>query len=789
MIDNFEKFTRKTLDSLETAIETASSMGHTYVGSEHLILGFLKEDGNVAAAVLKKHNVTLGDVYDQMLIIIGKGEETMLSYESMTPALRHILNTSTEMAKSMGTGLVGTEHVLMAMIKEENCGAMSFLKFFGVDPAVVYRDCISAYDENVPEEIIRRSRADAKKLPTLYKYGKNITELAWEKKTDPLIGRSREIERIIQILARRMKNNPCLIGEAGVGKTAIVEGIARMLAKGDVPEELSRKTIFSIDLTSMVAGAKYRGDFEERIKNCIDEVVSDGNIILFIDEIHSIVGAGAAEGAIDAANILKPQLARGEIQIIGATTIEEYRKNIEKDTALERRFQPVLIEEPTEEETFGILSGLREKYEKYHNVKITDEIIKSAISLSVRYISDRFLPDKAIDIIDEAASRAKIRNSAKGAAEKNSINISAKRLTLRELERSFGKSSTEPNEKSIITLEDTAAVVSLWTGIPVSKITKEEEIRLSELETELGRRVIGQEEAVCAVARAIRRGRAGLREANKPIGSFIFMGPTGVGKTELSKAAAEVMFDAGKNLIKIDMSEFMEKHTVSKMIGAPPGYSGYDDKGYLTDAVREKPYSVILFDEIEKAHPDVLNLLLQILDEGVLTDSSGRKINFKNTLIIMTSNIASEIISGKQSLGFDSDTQEDMEQKVKSELKKFLKPELINRVDEIVIFRRLDKAAYKKIAEKLLSELSERAEKIGIRVDYGDRVSEALIDEKQIERYGARYIKREIVSKIENLISQKIVEGGLQKGSEVKIVYEDSVFRAVSPVNATELDN
>lgn len=789
MIDNYEMFTRKAVNSIEIAIEAASALGHTYVGSEHIILGFLKEGGNVAAEILKKNNITLEDIYDQMLIMVGKGEETRLSHENITPALRRILNASAENAAAMHTQLIGTEHILMAMIKEQGCGAMNFLKFFGVNPAAVYNDCVKAYNGNVPEEIIKRSRTDFKKIPTLYKYGKNLTEQAWEKKIDPLIGRDKEIERIIQILARRSKNNPCLIGEAGVGKTAIVEGIANMMARGNVPDELKRKTIFSIDLTSMVAGAKYRGDFEERIKNCIDEVVNDGNIILFIDEIHSIVGAGAAEGAIDAANILKPQLARGEIQIIGATTIEEYRKYIEKDSALERRFQPVIIEEPSEEATVNILNGIREQYEKYHNVKITDEVIKSAVTLSVRYITDRFLPDKAIDVIDEAASRVKIKKS--GETKKSIVfplDISGERLTLDKLEKRFSRNKEkEFSEPAVITVEDTASVVSLWTGIPVNKINEEEEIRLMNLESELGKRVIGQDKAVSSVAKAIRRGRTGLREQGKPVGSFIFMGPTGVGKTELSKAAAEIMFDSNKNLIKIDMSEYMEKHTVSKIIGAPPGYTGYDDKGCLTDIVRRKPYSVILFDEIEKAHPDVLNLLLQILDEGNLTDSTGRKINFKNTLIIMTSNIASEIIEGKQILGFGNEETDDVSMKVKSELKKFLRPELINRIDEIVIFNRLKSGDLKKIAEKLLGELSERAEKIGIKVMYENTIPDALINESSINKYGARYIKREIVQKIENIIAQQIVEKIIKKGDTIEILFENGEFKIAAPLMHNEI--
>ena len=782
MLNNYEMFTRKALNSIEIAIRTDSAMGHTYVGSEHLIIGFLKEGGNVAAEILKKGGVSYDSACEQLIILVGQGEETSLSSQNITPALRRILNNSAQSAAETKTQLIGTEHILMSMIKEPGCGAVNFLNSFGMNTAAVYSECVKAYNGNIPDEIIRMSRNDFKKLPTLYKYGKNLTEQVWERKIQPAIGRDRETERIIQILARKVKNNPCLIGEAGVGKTAVVEGIAYMLSKGNVPDELKKKTIFSIDLTSMVAGAKYRGDFEERIKSCIDEVIENGDIILFIDEIHSLVGAGAAEGAIDAANILKPQLARGEIQLIGATTIEEYRKYIEKDSALERRFQPVIIEEPSEEATISILNGIRKQYEEFHNVIIPDDVIRSAVSLSVRYINDRFLPDKAIDVIDEAASRVKIRNS--NSVRKSFIypfKLSDEKLSLEKLEKKFSSSQDKKGQPAVMTVEDTASVVSLWTGIPVNKINEKEEKRLINLESELMKRVIGQDEAVASLARAIRRSRIGLREQSRPISSFIFMGSTGVGKTELSKAAAEIIFGSSKSLIKVDMSEFMEKHTVSKITGAPPGYAGYDEKNSLTDTVRRHPYSVILFDEIEKAHPDVLNLLLQILDDGILTDSTGRKINFKNTLIIMTSNIASEIIEGKGALGFGEENREDLDLRVKAELKRFLKPELINRVDEIIIFNRLNSAEPEKIADKLMSELCERAEKIGIELSYGRNVLKALVDERQIEKYGARYIKREIIQKIENLISQKVVDGSISSGSKVRIQFKENEFVLTQP--------
>lgn len=785
MNNNFEMFTRRAVNSIETAIEAASQMGHTYVGTEHIILGFVQEGGNVAASVLKSNNITLNDIYDQMILFIGKGEKTHLTYDNFTPALRRIFNGAVSAAESAGTKLVGTEHIFMTLLKEPGCGAMSFLRAMGANPVKLYNDCAGAYTGEMPREVLKYNQPDRKQIPTLYKYGKSLTEEALERKYDPLIGREKEIERVLQILARRNKNNPCLIGEAGVGKTAIVEGLAQIFVSGKVPDELKNKNIFSLDLTAMLAGAKYRGDFEERIKNCIDEVISVGNVILFIDEIHSIVGAGAAEGAIDAANIIKPQLARGEIQIIGATTIEEYRKNIEKDSALERRFQPVMVSEPDENQTFNILRGLREKYENYHNVIISDEIIKSAVSLSVRYINDRFLPDKAIDIIDEAASKAKIRRVRNEVSkEKNDIiQMTDEVITLESLEKAFKKKSKNSSSCPVrITVDDTSAVVSEWTGIPVNSISKDEETRLLNLESNLRKKVIGQEKAVSAVAKAIRRSRTGLKEPNKPIGSFIFMGPTGVGKTELSKAAAEFIFDSERNLIKVDMSEYMEKHSVSKLIGAPPGYAGFDESGILTDKIRRKPYCVLLFDEIEKAHPDVLNILLQILEDGVLTDSRGRKTSFKNTLIILTSNIGSEYMSESVRLGFGDNSSSDVSSKVKSELKKQLKPELINRLDEIVVFKPLEKCNLNAIAVKLLNELKERAEKIGIKLNFDSNVPDELINESEVKKYGARYIKRSVSEKIENLISQQLLEGHINKGEDIEVIFDEGEFKLASPL-------
>lgn len=780
-MNNFEMFTRKAVNSIETAVESASQMGHTYVGTEHIILGFMQEGKNVAASVLKANNITLNNLYDQMILFIGKGEKTHLNYDNFTPALRRILNGASAVANAAGTQLVGTEHIFMTLLKEPGCGAMGFLRTMGANPAKLYSDCAKAYTGRLPKEILRYNQPDRKQIPTLYKYGRSLTEEAMENKYDPVIGREKETERILQILARRTKNNPCLIGEAGVGKTAVVEGLAKIFVSGNVPEELKNKNIFSLDLTSMLAGAKYRGDFEERIKSCIDEVASVGNVILFIDEIHTIVGAGAAEGAIDAANIIKPQLARGELQIIGATTIEEYRKYIEKDSALERRFQPVMINEPNENQTIEIIKGIKDKYEKYHNAVISDEVIKSAVNLSVRYINDRFLPDKAIDVIDEAASKAKIkcvRENEKKSGEKKFSDDEV--ITLEGLEKAFKIQKCSDNEPVEITVEDTAGVVSEWTGIPVNRISKDEEEKLLSLEKSLSERVIGQEKAVVAVARAIRRSRIGLKEPERPMGSFIFMGPTGVGKTALSRAAAELIFDSKKNLIKIDMSEYMEKHSVSKIIGAPPGYAGYDEGGVLTDRIRRHPYCVLLFDEVEKAHPDVLNILLQILEDGVLTDSRGRKTSFKNTLIILTSNIGSEIMTDSVKIGFAEKSDSGRSERAKEELKKHFKPELINRLDEIVVFDSLGMESLNEIACKLLDELAERAEKIGIKISYENDIPARLIDESEIRKFGARYIKRTISEKIENLISQQLIEGHIKKGEDIEIIFDEGEFKLAS---------
>ncbi len=783
MNSNFEMFTRRAVNSVEAAIEAASQLGHTYVGTEHLILGFLQEDGNVAASVLKSNNIKLDDIYDQLILFIGQGEKTKLTYDNFTPALRRIFNGAVSMAEASGTKLVGTEHVFMMLLKEPGCGAISFLRAMGANPNKLYNDCAGVYTGAVPHNFTRFSQPDRKQLPTLYKYGKSLTEQAVNDDCEKLIGRDKEIERVLQILARKNKNNPCLIGEAGVGKTAIAEGLARLFVSGKVPDELKNKNIFSLDLTMMLAGAKYRGDFEERIKACLKEIAEVKNVILFIDEIHTVVGAGAAEGAIDAANIIKPQLARGEIQIIGATTLEEYRKYIEKDSALERRFQPVMIEEPTEKQTVEIIKGVKESYEKFHNVKIPDEVIKSAVSLSVRYINDRFLPDKAFDIIDEAASKSKIRRmKSEAEQDKSGINLYDECSTLSEVKKKFSQKLEECKPPIRLSTNDMAAVVSQWTGIPVTSITKDEQQRLLTLEDVLEKRVIGQPKAIASLCSAIRRSRTGLKEQGRPIGSFLFMGPTGVGKTELSRAVTEAVFDSEKNLIKIDMSEYMEKHTISKLIGAPPGYAGFDESNPLTDRIRRHPYSVLLFDEIEKAHPDILNILLQILEDGVLTDSRGRKISFKNTLIILTSNIGSSFMNESVRLGFGESNQTDTEKLVKTELKKQLKPELINRLDDIIVFSPLERVHIEKIIEKLFSDLGKRAEKIGVSLEFSEAVADALIDEEEIKRYGARYLRRQISEKIENLISESILAENIGNGENVKVDYENGEFKIMTTV-------
>lgn len=724
----FTGFTEKANKSLNAAVKAAEDLGHTYIGSEHILLGLLSDTSTVAGAVLAAHNITYADIEEELKRSIGVGVPTELQPDDFTPRSKNILETSVAFARQMGQQLVGTEHVLLAIAREGSCSATLLLSRAGISMQDIVNDVSKALMGGTANAGTDNKDGGKENESMLSQFGRDLTKLAKDGKIDPVIGRQKEIERVIQILSRRTKNNPCLIGEPGVGKTAIAEGLALKIVSGEVPELLKDKKIYSLDLTGMVAGTKYRGDFEERIKKVIDEVKNAKDVILFIDEVHTLIGAGSAEGAADAANILKPSLARGELQIIGATTIEEYRKHIEKDAALERRFQPVMVDEPSQEEAIEILKGIKDKYEAHHKVKITDEAIESAVKLSTRYIGDRYLPDKAIDLIDEAASRVRLRSytapSDLKELEDKKKSVEAEKLSavnaqeferaaaLRDEERKLDKEIKDKKENwhdmagkshDEVTPADIADIVSSWTGVPVTQLSTEESDRLLHMEDELHRRIVGQDEAVEAVSRAIRRGRVGLKDPKKPIGSFIFLGPTGVGKTELCKALAAAMFGDENAMIRLDMSEYMEKHTVSRLIGSPPGYVGYDEGGQLTEKVRRKPYSVVLFDEIEKAHPDVFNMLLQILDDGVLTDGQGRRVDFKNCIIIMTSNVGAKLISQKQkAFGFAAGAKEleqnekEIKDAVMGELRNTFRPEFLNRVDDIIVFQRLTKKTSKK---------------------------------------------------------------------------------------------
>jgi ATP-dependent Clp protease ATP-binding subunit ClpC len=807
----FTGFTQKANVALNSAVEFAENLGHTYIGSEHLLLGLLSSEGSVAYTALTQRNITADDVESIIRSSIGIGTPTMLSPNDFTPRSKNIIEIAVSAARSMGHGYVGTEHLLIAMIKDSSCYAMSILEQLGVTANDIMEDITNTMTGGQAESPIKAGQKVKGKTdtPTLDQFGRDLTESAKQGKIDPVIGRQKEIDRVIQILSRRTKNNPCLIGEPGVGKTAIAEGLALKISTGEVPELLKDKRIVSLDLTGMVAGTKYRGDFEERIKAAIDEVSKAGNIILFIDEVHTLIGAGAAEGAVDAANILKPALARGEMQVIGATTIEEYRKNIEKDSALERRFQPVMVGEPTPEEAVEILKGLRDKYEAHHKVKITDEAIEAAVKMSARYIGDRFLPDKAIDLIDEASSKVRLRaytppedireleekikriNEEKASAV-NSQNFE-RAAALRDEEKdiqkkleegkeNWKKKNTETNGE--VTPDEVAAIVSEWTHIPVVQLTQEESQRLLHMEDELHRRIVGQDQAVSAVAKAIRRGRVGLKDPNRPTGSFIFLGPTGVGKTELCKTLAATMFGDESAMIRLDMSEYMEKHTVSKLVGSPPGYVGYDEGGQLTEKVRRKPYSVILFDEIEKAHPDVFNMLLQILDDGVLTDSQGRKVDFKNCIIIMTSNVGAKLISnsGSGSLGFSgSDGKETMSHKdiydaVMGELKKCFRPEFLNRVDDIIVFEQLKKDDIKEIARRMLKTLTKRVGDMDIDISFDESAIEHIADSGFDPVYGARPLRRAIQSQIEDKLSEEMLEGRVKANEKYVCKFDGEKF-------------
>lgn len=801
----FNSFTTKANEVLNLAIKSAETYGHNYIGTEHILVGLLSTDSTVPA--LTNNGVTYEGVDRLIREEIGVGNPTSLTPDDFTPRAKRIIEISFQIARTMRNSYVSVEHILAALLKEEDSYAVKFINELGTDSQRILDDLITdlssnSYDSNQQSGSKKKGKS---KTPTLDEFGKNLTELAKQGKIDPVIGREKEIKRVIQILSRRNKNNPCLIGEPGVGKTAIAEGLALKIVNGEVPEMLANKTIYSLDLTSMVAGTKYRGDFEERIKKAMDEVKDNKDVILFIDEIHSIMGAGAAEGAVDAANILKPSLARGEIQVIGATTISEYRKNIEKDAALERRFQPVTVGEPTEEETVEILKGLRDKYEAHHKVKITDEAIDSAVKLSSRYINDRFLPDKAIDLIDEAASVVRLNaytlpqnlkdmedeikrlNAEKQDAVNNQkfedaakFRDKANELTkLLDDEKSKWRNTSNHDVKAVSS-DEIAQVVSSWTGVPVSQLTKEESERLLNMENILHERIVGQDKAVSAISKAIRRGRVGLKNPNRPIGSFIFLGPTGVGKTELCKSLAEAMFGDENAIIKLDMSEYMEKHTVSKLIGAPPGYVGFDEGGQLTEKIRRKPYSVVLFDEIEKAHPDVFNMLLQILEDGVLTDSQGRKVSFKNAIIIMTSNVgASKITDEKLALGFGQEDGKKLsiEDLVMPDLKKTFKPEFLNRLDDIIVFNQLEQSDIEEIAKRMLKSLQKRTHDLGIELDFTDAAISELAKEGFDKTYGARPLRRAIQSKIEDKLSELILDKTISEDSKCTVDFADGEFQ------------
>ena len=802
----YYKFTARAEKALEYAQEIAMELGHNYIGTEHLLYGLVEEGTGVASKVLQNQGLTSEKVKQSIEEIVGVGDEIEDANQiSFTPRSKRVIENAFLEARRLGTEYIGTEHLLIGIMKEGDCVATRIMLEEDVNPQGLYNELVKVLNEEGEESNESNSsssKGSYNSTPTLNQYGTDLTKQAKEGKLDPVIGRKEEIQRVIQILSRRTKNNPCLIGEPGVGKTAVAEGLAEKIVAGDVPEILKNKRVVSLDMASMIAGAKYRGDFEERIKKALKEVKKAGDVIIFIDEIHTIVGAGSAEGAVDAANILKPLLARGEIQLIGATTLKEYRKYIEKDAALERRFSPVTVNEPTEEEATQILFGLRDKYEAHHNVKITDEAIKAAVELSSRYINDRYLPDKAIDLIDEAASKVrmssytepdsfkelkdKIEKLDKEKEEAIRVQDFEKAAKIRDKENAKKKELEDAKKewetkssKNVSTLkeEDIADVISSWTGIPVAKVSQSENDKLKNLEENLHKRVIGQDEAVSAVAKAIKRSRMGLKDPNKPIGSFLFLGPTGVGKTELSKALAENLFGSEDALIRIDMSEYMEPHSVAKLIGSPPGYVGYDEAGQLTEKVRRKPYSVILFDEIEKAHPDVMNMLLQVLDDGRLTDSQGRTVNFKNTVIIMTSNVGAKLITDKKTLGFIEEKEngekeyQDIKKDVMGELKKEFKPEFLNRIDEIIVFHKLEDNQIRKIVDIMLNNVAKLLKEQGIKLTVDENAKDLVAKKGTDKTFGARPLKRAIQTMVEDKIAEAMLDGKIKK--EAKVTVQD----------------
>ena len=809
------KFTEKAKEAIQHAQNAAKAQGTGYIGTEHLLLGLLQSKESVSAKALEIQNVTAEAAEKRIVDILTKSDAMNKTAEPQgyTPRTKRIFEMSASEAQRLGTGYIGTEHLLIALLRESDCLAVQILTSMGVNPQKTYEDILNMLGENDPNareaiQANKKSKNAKNPTPMLEQFGRDFTKLAEEQRFDPIIGREKEIERITQILSRRTKNNPCLVGDPGVGKTAIAEGLSQRIAEGNVPQTLKNKRVVSLDLSAMVAGSKYRGEFEERIKKLLAEVVQAGNIILFVDELHTIIGAGAAEGAIDASNIMKPQLARGEIQVIGATTLNEYRKHIEKDAALERRFQPVTVDEPTEDEAVQMLLGLRDKYEAHHNVKITDAAVTAAVRLSARYINDRFLPDKAIDVVDEAGSKVRLKTytappsvkmledelsrlekEKEEAVRTQDFETAAKMKRRQDEARAQLEEETKKwteqtsSAAQVVDEDDIAYIVSNWTGVPVQKLKQEESERLMQLESVLHGRVVGQEQAVTAVAKAIRRGRVGLKNPKRPTGSFLFLGPTGVGKTELSRVLAATLFGDEEALIRVDMSEYMEKHSVSKMIGSPPGYVGYDEGGQLSEKIRRKPYAVVLFDEIEKAHPDVFNILLQVLDDGHITDSQGRKVDFKNTVIIMTSNAGARNIVEPKRLGFTAGADEkkdydDMKKAVMDEVKKMFRPEFVNRIDDIIVFHQLTQENVRAIANLMLAETAARVKQaMGISLHVTEAAADAIAKEGYDPLYGARPLRRVIQTKIEDMLAEHILDGTFAEGSAARIDYREDGYK------------
>ena len=806
------KFTPQAQMAIEYAEQVMTDFRHGYLGTEHLLVGLIHAKNSVAQKALEACGITEEDILDKIKDIIGMGGSPLVATRDFTPRVKRIFEMSTQLAKQLGSESIGTEYLLISVLKEKNCIAVKLLETLGINISKLLSVLMEMLTGSTQKTEASFSTTKAGEpvtkstTPTLDKYSRDLTTFAREGKFDPIVGREKEIDRVIQILSRRTKNNPCLVGEPGVGKTAVVEGLAQKIASEEIPDLLKGKRVVSLDLSSMISGTKYRGEFEERINKVIEEVRLAGDVILFIDELHTIIGAGAAEGAMDASNILKPSLARGEVQLVGATTLDEYRKHIEKDAALERRFQPVQVEEPSEEETLEILRGIKDKYEVHHQVQITDDAIKAAVKLSARYIADRYLPDKAIDLLDEAASKVRLRaftaptnikeleEQLRSLGEQKEIAImneeyekaSEIKRKENEIKEKIANAKVEWDAKhtknnQVVGEEEIADIVSSWTNIPVKRLAEEETERLRQMEKILHERVVGQEEAIVAVSKAVRRGRVGLKDPNRPIGSFMFLGPTGVGKTELTKALAEAMFGDENAMVRVDMSEYMEKHTVSKMIGSPPGYVGYEEGGQLTEKVRRKPYCVVLFDEIEKAHGDVFNILLQILDDGHITDSRGRRINFKNTIIIMTSNIGARSIISPKKVGFISTedaekSYEDMKKNVMEEVKRTFKPEFLNRIDETLVFHPLSTKEIREIADIMIKRLVTRISKnVGIEIQLTEEALDFLGKKGYNQAYGARPLRRTIQTYIEDKLSDEILSGNFKEGDVVSVTVDGEV--------------